>query len=295
MRGFARKSSAEDDDESAFVSMTDMTVGFLFVVMILLAFFASQFKNTKTVSQDAYDKVVEQLQIVSQDRDRLKSDNLAKAARIVQLEALLASRERTLDDVTKERDALKIRVQQQAERNAELERNKNDPLEVYMGRVAQARRQILEQIRDGLKLDFPDLQVQLSEQSDALRFQGEGLFVQGSAIFTPGKADVVKRIAQRLNEVLPCYTFGAKQVFYDGCNPTFAVVEAVQIEGHTDSTGTYPVNINLSAERATTTFRLMTETLPTLRDYRNFLGQSVISFAGYGPDRPIASNDNLAG
>ena len=84
-------------------------------------------------------------------------------------------------------------------------------------------------------------------------------------------------------------------MFYDGCNPTFAVVEAVQIEGHTDSTGTYPVNINLSAERATTTFRLMTETLPTLRDYRNFLGQSVISFAGYGPDRPIASNDNLAG
>ena len=90
--------------------------------------------------------------------------------KIAQLEALLADRQRTFDTLTKERDALKILVEQQVEKIAELERNRNDPLEIYMGRVAQARRQILERMRDGLRLDFPDLQVQLSEQSDALRF-----------------------------------------------------------------------------------------------------------------------------
>ena len=145
------------------------------------------------------------------------------------------------------------------------------------------------------EVDFPDLQIQLSEQSDALRFQGDGLFVQGSAIFTQGKADVIKHIAQRLNEVLPCYTFGGPPDSYKGCNQNFAVVEAVQIEGHTDSTGTYPVNTNLSAVRATTTFGLMTDALPTLRGYKNLQGQSVMSFAGYGPDRPIAANDTPAG
>jgi len=73
------------------------------------------------------------------------------------------------------------------------------------------------------------------------------------------------------------------------------VVEAVQIEGHTDSTGTYPFNIKLSADRATTTLGLMIDTVPTLRSYNNLNGQAVISFAGYGPDRPVASNDTPAG
>jgi flagellar motor protein MotB len=295
MRAQARRTNAEDDDESAFVSMTDMTVGFLFVVMILLAFFASQFKTTETVPKDAYDKLALQLQSVSQQRDQFAAANLLRGIQIAHLEALLADQQITIDTLTRERNALKILAQQQAEKIAELERNKNDPLEIYMGRVAQARRQILERMRDGLRLDFPDLQVQLSEQSDALRFQGDGLFVQGSDAFTPGKAEVVKRIAQRLNDVLPCYTFGGSAETYKGCNPNFAVVEAVQVEGHTDSSGPYKVNINLSAARATTTFLLMTETLPTLRGYKNLQGESVISFSGYGPDRPIVANDNAAG
>ena len=82
-----------------------------------------------------------------------------------------------------------------------------------LSRVAQARRQLLERLRDGLKIDFPDLQVQLNEQSDALRFQGDGLFVQGGSIFTAGKSEVVKRIAQRLNDdstVLHARQLGAK-------------------------------------------------------------------------------------
>ena len=42
MRAQARRAAREEEEESAFVSMTDMTVGFLFIIMILLAFFVSQ-------------------------------------------------------------------------------------------------------------------------------------------------------------------------------------------------------------------------------------------------------------
>ena len=45
MRGAFRRHQREEEEESAFVSMTDMTVSFLFVVMILLAFFASQIQS----------------------------------------------------------------------------------------------------------------------------------------------------------------------------------------------------------------------------------------------------------
>lgn len=257
----------EEDEESAFVSMTDMTVGFLFVVMILLAFFASEFKNTQTVALDVYDRLQQKYDVVLQDRDHLKVET---------------------DQQVVEIEKLKTRI-------SELEKSRIDPLEVYLSRVAQARRQLLERLRDGLKIDFPDLQVQLNEQSDALRFQGDGLFVQGGSAFNAGKSEVVKRIAQRLNEILPCYTLGSLVQSYTTCNPDYAVVEAVQIEGHTDSTGTYPLNIKLSADRATTTFGLMIDTVPTLRTYKNLNDQAVISFAGYGPDRPVASNDTPAG
>jgi len=302
MRAQARKSTTEEDEENAFVSMTDMTVGFLFVVMILLAFFASQFKNTETVTKDVYDKLEQKFLSVSRDLDGMRLITVSQAFEIKDLTARLVDREQKLDKVTKDHDRQKklaedraVEIAELKARIAELERNKIDRLEIYMSQVAQARRQILERMRDSLRVDFPELQVQLSEQSDALRFQGDGLFVQGSATFTPGKVDVVKRIAQRLNEVLPCHSFGGPPNVYKDCNPNLAVVEAVQIEGHTDSTGTYPVNINLSAERATTTFGLMIETMPMLRTYKNLEDQAVMSFAGYGPDRPVVSNDSLAG
>ena len=262
-----RNGSHEEDEESAFISMTDMTVGFLFVVMILLAFFASQFKNTQTVTRDVYDRLQQKYEVILQDRDSLKVKTGQQAVEI---------------------ENLKLRI-------AELENSRIDPLEVYLSRVAQARRQILERLRDGLKIDFPDLQVKLNEQSDALRFQGDGLFVQGGSTFTSGKSEVVKRIAQRLNEILPCYTLGSQALNYAKCNPDFAVVEAVQIEGHTDSTGTYPFNIKLSADRATTTFGLMIDTVPMLRSYKNLNDQAVMSFSGYGPDRPVTLNDTPAG
>jgi flagellar motor protein MotB len=267
MRGQRAQRPEGDAEESAFVSMTDMTVGFLFIVMILLAFFASQFKNTETVAKDVYDRLEQRYLQVVQERDDLKTRSNAQGQEIIRLQA----------------------------RIDELEKTRIDPLETYLARVSVTRRQILERLRDSLKIDFPDLQVELNEQSDALRFQGEGLFAQGLASFSPGKAEVVQRIAQRLSEVLPCYTLGSGMSDYRTCNPNLAIVEAVQIEGHTDSTGNYPFNIRLSADRATTTFGLMVDTVPGLRMFKNLNDQPVISFAGYGPDRPVATNDTQAG
>jgi len=45
MRSIGRRRRDEEDEESVFVPMTDMTVSFLFIVMILLAFFAVQFSD----------------------------------------------------------------------------------------------------------------------------------------------------------------------------------------------------------------------------------------------------------
>ena len=59
--GTVRRRHDDDEQESAFVSMTDMTVGFLFIVILLLAFFASQYSDTDKVPRYQYQIVTKQL------------------------------------------------------------------------------------------------------------------------------------------------------------------------------------------------------------------------------------------
>src|SRR5690606_13154635 len=58
---------------------------------------------------------------------------------------------------------------------------KVDPLEKYLAESANERRRILEILQKELKIDFPDLKVVISQESDALRFEGDGLFRSGAS------------------------------------------------------------------------------------------------------------------
>jgi outer membrane protein OmpA-like peptidoglycan-associated protein len=245
-----RRRQHEDEEESAFVSMTDMTVSFLFIVMILLAFFASQLRDPRTVTRSEYD-------IVVRERDKLQKE-------VVEL-----------------REKLKRLIDR--------------PIERYLATVAKQRQQILEDLQAKLKTDFPDLQVVISEEMDALRFKGDGLFKTGSSELRPDKRRIVESIATRLGEVLPCYTLGARSHWSDRCNAAGAVIEAVLIEGHTDPDGQDNNNLTLSTNRANETFFAMTKHVPSLVEYLNDRTQPVLSVAGYGKMRPVADNGTLEG
>ena len=328
MRAQAKQVRHEEEEESAFVSMTDMTVGFLFIMMILLAFFASQAGEKETVPLSRFEEMKAQR---NEWRDKAED----RAAKIVELDRQLTEARVEIDDLrtklahmTKERDNLKSKVaelttqntaliQRVAELDAEVkdltariaEKDQEigklkeqlaklkqvDPLEAYLAQVSQARREVLIRLRDAILLDFPNLKVELSEESDALRFQGEGLFVQGSSNLTGEKSSIVERLAERLDEILPCFTLGQGSRFDPSCNPAFAMVEAVQIEGHTDSSGSDLTNRNLSAARANETFFTMTRAADGLLQHLNLKIQPVLSVAAYGPDRPVATNDTPEG
>jgi len=321
MRAQGKRVHHEEEEESAFVSMTDMTVGFLFIMMILLAFFVSQTRDNETVPRDLYEDV-------KQERDDALKLAKTRAETIVRLEiALTKLREeraalveernqlaKELEDARNQLTSISARIKtleetlakllveivekdaQIEELRAELERLKQvDPLEAYLARVAQVRRDVLRQLRDAIRLDFPDLQVELSEESDALRFQGEGLFASNRSNLTSQKSAIVERLSQRLDEVLPCFTIGPASIFSEDCNPGFVMIEAVQIEGHTDNQGTDVRNRTLSAERANNTFFAMTRAANRIIEHRNLKGQPVLSVAAYGPDRPVTSNDSPAG
>ncbi|GGH40111.1 OmpA family protein [Cribrihabitans marinus] len=328
MRAQAKRLRHEEEEESAFISMTDMTVGFLFIMMILLAFFASQMQEPDAVSRSDYDRVIAErdmwqeraqsraevilrleaeIEALKQQRERLQAEvndlNTAlevQRAKVTELTSELeAARTRIADLEARIRELL----QQVAERDEQIEDlrrqlaelQKIDPLEAYLAQVSQARREVLQRLRDAIRADFPDLQVELSEESDALRFQGEGLFASGRSDLARDRREIVARLAQRLDEVLPCFTLGEASLFDPDCNPGFVMIEAVQIEGHTDDVGTDRVNRNLSAARANSTFFAMTQAAEQVMQHQNLKRQPVLSVAAYGPDRPVASNETPEG
>jgi chemotaxis protein MotB len=186
-----------------------------------------------------------------------------------------------------------VRIQELEDQLEELQQV--NPLEAYLAQTAQVRRQVLTRLRDAIRADFPDLQVELSEESDALRFQGEGLFASGRFNLTTDKAAIVSRLAQRLDEVLPCFSLGSASTFDTNCNPGFVLIEAVQIEGHTDNVGTDQFNRTLSAARANNTFFAMTAAAEGVMNHLNLKQQPVLSVAAYGPDRPVTTNDTPRG
>ncbi|MDF2372382.1 MAG: OmpA family protein [Rhizobiaceae bacterium] len=290
MRAGVRKTQAEEEEESVFVSMTDMTVSFLFILMLLLAFFASQYSDTDMVPR-------KELEIEREQRKEAEAE-------VVRLQELIEQRDERITKLEKQILAQQAEIKQQnrqiAKLKKEIEELKqrlkiSDPLEAYLANAAQERRRILKRLRDQLRIDFPDLKVEVSEQSDALRFQGDGLFATNSFELRDDRKAIVTNVAKRLGEILPCYTMGTRSAWNAECNNGGVIIEALQIEGHTDGTGKFISNLALSTNRANTTFLAMTQSQPGLIDFQNLRGQPVMSVAGYGQMRPVADNATRSG
>lgn len=373
MRGFVRRRSAAEEEESVFVTMTDMTISFLLIVMILLAFFATQLSSDDTVPRDQFDAVlsslrearaeVRRLQIerdaaISErdaaisERDKalaevaqLKARNDDLLIRLQELEAQLArvlaeldqlastveelradndslraELERTkasLEEITTERDELlrKIKALQAeiAEQDKEIDQLKAElaevtaerddlrarlarieqvnPLEAYLAEAIEQRREILADLRERLLIEFPDLEVVISPEQDALRFQGEGLFRSGSSRLGPRQREIVETMGRLLDDILVCFTLGERATRGPDCDSGNALIEAVQIEGHTDSDGADLDNLRLSTNRANETFYVLLGQDQAILAHRNIRDQPVMSVSGYGEMRPIQPNE----
>lgn len=314
MRGLVRRRTQEDEEESVFVTMTDMTISFLLIVMILLAFFATQLSSNDTVPRDqfnvilndlrearadirrleaerdaareALDAAISERNAAIEERDRLRAENADLLARIRELEALVDQLQRDLDAVTAERDDLLERLSRLQQIN---------PLEAYLAQAIEQRREILIELRERLLIEFPDLQVVISPEQDALRFQGEGLFRSGSSQLEQRQRQIVDTMGRLLDEILVCFTLGDRANRGPDCDSGNALIEAVQIEGHTDTDGSDLNNLRLSTDRANATLLVMLDEERTILAHQNLRGQPVMSVSGYGEMRPIETNDTVEG
>ena len=309
-----RRRHIEEEGESVFVSMTDLTVSFLFVILILLAFFATQFKPEETVPRDEY--------------EALKNELSEACKRIRRLEEALIAARRRIDGSEKEQRKLAGRseateVERDAARGCEgslttlmreiawlrnriKELEAPDPLAVYLEGVSSARATLLQRLAERIRRQLPGIRVTVVAADGVIRFRGDDLFQSGRWRIRPGSTAnrVSRAVGDALADTLPCYTVGRRAAFKESCNSTFAAIETIQIEGHTDSVPLSGLlrerekmldNRDLSARRGAETLRAAADRYrPELMEFLNLHGQPVLSFAGYGAMRPIDPRDTEA-
>jgi flagellar motor protein MotB len=281
MRAYRRHREAEEE-ESAYVSMTDLTVGFLFIVMLMMAYFATQFGAPDAVPREFYERTLAERDEARAERDRLMRD----------LDEMRAERDRLVRQLL-DRQAELSRAQ---ERIAELERLllQRDPLESYLSSAYDERRRLLEGLRSELARMHPSILIEVSPEGDALRFQGEGLFASGSAALRPQARQIVQDLARLLDDGIACLTLAGPEAPRPETCAAGAIVEAVQIEGHTDTMGSAQTNLALSTQRANAAFVAMVAAAPALERRLNLRGQPVPGVAGYGQMRPaVPTADNV--
>lgn len=324
MRGLTRRQAHEEEEESAFVSMTDMTVSFLFIVILLLAFFARKYSDDDTVQRMVHDRVVAERDAAIEERDSLRAERdqlvqelrasnaaleetridlkeaLAEIERLrrrvaVQDERIVAL-EREVEQLSDEIVFLEEEVARLEQRIAELEAllNGENPLEQYSSDAARVRKSMLERLAAAVQAEIDAKEIEgltVSAQGDALRFQGSGLFASGARSLTGTSLEIVRSLGDSIATELPCFSVGARSVIAPQCNPDLVLFETIQVEGHTDSVGANAANLDLSTDRALSAFNAIAPDLnggaSEMLEFENLLGQPILAVAGYGEMRPI--------
>lgn len=218
-----RRSRTEEEEESYFISMSDMMVGLLFIFIILLLYFALQFRQT--------------------------TETLTGAG--------------------------------------------------------ETRREILETLKRRLdeRLRPYDLTVRIDPVTGVLSLPNSVLFSTGEYELSPEGRAAVGIVAEELAAVLPCYAdVAAGGTPCRGRAPAPHKIDAILVEGHTDSdplqgSGAIRDNFDLSALRATHTFRQLVGVRPDLQGLENRSGSRpvpILGVAGYGDFRPDPEADGAS-
>lgn len=327
----------EEEGESVFVSMTDLSVSFLFILLILLAFFATQIHPENTVPREEHEKAlarVEALELQVADLQKQVA-NLQKQVEEMSLEnrllrQILAAKDKELEELRKALsehsdriaflrdaiskkdariDALEERVHSLEVRVSELEaevdrltRQRLDALATYLQLATLQRRKFLEDMKKRIE-STAGIKVTVFSEEGLIRLAADEFFEsarwQVDKEINPEAYRIAVAIARAFKEVLPPYTLGPQSRFDPDQNGAFALIETVQIEGHTDadpirSGGILIDNLDLSSRRAADMFRAIRDEEPGLLQFLNLRDVPVLSFSGYGALRPLKIPSELS-
>ena len=134
--------------------------------------------------------------------------------------------------------------------------------------------------------------VELDQDNGILHLPENIMFDKGGYYLNNQGRRAVVILGKALSDILPCYAAHEAQPRPNVCPTSPHKVEAVFVEGHTDSDGEDSANWDLSIRRSLNTYQFMIDSHPELARMLNHNGQPFFSVSGYGKQRPIRPNDS---
>lgn len=178
--------------------------------------------------------------------------------------------------------------------NAQLQQTTKDIVN-----TDDTRGEILERLQTSLR--ERGVKVQIDTREGIIRLPDAILFDSARDEIKPDGQRAIEALALSLSEILPCYVDGVQKPAQ--CPQTPHRIATIFVEGHTDSdalTGSARLrdNWDLSAARATNTYRALISTNPGLETFKWRTADGVLkpifSVSGYADRRPVDSRSTPA-
>ncbi len=176
------------------------------------------------------------------------------------------------------------------------QKSQKDTIEA-LTEVTESRNRVLNAMQESLKKD--GIEVSIDIENGILRLPESLLFESGKWIPREGGDAKLKKLGQVLLKYLPCLANSNEQLKMS-CNDinmtNRPILEAVLIEGHTDSKSFgdengFENNWGLSAKRAITIYKLLTKYEPQLdNSITNVNHLPILGVSAYESRRPISTD-----
>jgi flagellar motor protein MotB len=294
-----RHVTQSEDEESYFASMTDVVIGLLFIFIIMLMFFAMRFQQATQQQDQATQrqKQATEEQIEATERQKTLIDDLtdSEAARweILQNLGERLQKEGITVSIIKEEGILRFPEEILFEKSSW---DLNAKGGVALKSLARALDVVLPCYTIGLRSHTGDC------PNKKTRAQVEAIFIEGHAdsdpYRNPGNAKPIPQLppgGKRPSDpnISPNEQRSSLLSFLNKPAPAPGAA-ANQADQRRPSNLPPKDNLDLSALRATSTFRELLKVLPDLTQYKSPNNKSVLSVSGYGEYRPVTHAENEA-
>jgi chemotaxis protein MotB len=210
----------------------------------------------------------------SEERTALEKDIATLRQEVTRREAQLASLNRQTTDLEAKKADLERQLAGLNDRLAEAEKRAAETSTEKDAEINRLKGTYDNLVKD-LKGEISKGQIKVTQIRDKLSVQmvEKILFDSGKAEIKPEGREVLTKVGQVLRPV------NDKQIRIEGYTDSVPIGVALQKQ--------FPTNWELSAQRATTVLRFLEEKVG--------IEGKILSAVGYGPFRPVASNDTLEG
>lgn len=288
-----------EDEENYFASMTDVVIGLLFIFIIMLMFFAMRFQQATQQQDQATQRqkqaTEEQIEVTERQKTLIDELTDSEAARREILHDLRDGlrREGIVVSVIEEEGILRFPEEILFEKSSW---DLNAKGSVALRSLARALDAVLPCYTTGSRSRVDDC------PNKKARAQIEAIFIEGHADSDPYKNPANGRTIPQMAAatgkhsvevtVAPSDQRSSLLPFLNRTN----ALPAVQAGPEPRRPANLPPrdNLDLSALRATSTFRELMKALPDLAEYMSPDNKSVLSVSGYGEYRPLARSDGEA-